>query len=94
MAQQRRRFSPRDEVYLSSTTFEVYMITGLVFLFIFTASFITSIKIHYEWMLWPGSFVAVIAAYATLKWLERREHVRKLAEIEANPTPTEDAIVQ
>jgi hypothetical protein len=45
-------------------------------------------------MLWPGSFVAVIAAYATLKWLERREHTRKLAEIEANPLPVEDAIVQ
>ncbi|MEI7769862.1 MAG: hypothetical protein WCI67_07740 [Chloroflexales bacterium] len=93
MAQQ-RRLSPRDEIYLTSTSFEVYMITGLVFLFIFTASFITSIKIHYEWILWPGSFIAVTAAYATLKWLERREHIRKLAEIEADPLPTEDAIVQ
>lgn len=94
MAPQRRRFSPRDEIYLSSTSFEVYMVTGLVFLFIFTASFITSIKIHFEWMLWPGSFVAVVAAYATLRWLETRERVRKLAEIEANPLPAEDVITQ
>jgi hypothetical protein len=94
MAPQQRRFSPRDEIYLSSTSFEVYMVTGLVFVFIFTAAFITSIKIHYEWMLWPGSFVAVIAAYITLKWLEHREHIRKLAEIKANPLPFEDAIIQ
>jgi hypothetical protein len=94
MAPQQRHFSPRDAIYLSSTSFEVYMITGLVFLFIFTAAFITSIKIHFEWMLWPGSFVAVIAAYATLKWLERREYIHKLAEVEANPLPFEDAIVQ
>ncbi|MEI7644146.1 MAG: hypothetical protein WCJ55_07680 [Chloroflexales bacterium] len=93
MAQQ-HRFSPRDEIYLSSTSFEVYMVTGLVFLFIFTVTFVTSIKIHYEWILWPGSFVAVIAAYSTLKWLERREHMRKLAEVEANPLPTEDVATQ
>jgi hypothetical protein len=92
MAQQ-RRLSPRDEVYLTSTSFEVYMITGLVFLFIFTASFITSIRIHFEWLIWPGSLVSVIAAYATLKILERREQTRKLAEIEANPLPAEDATV-
>ena len=89
---ERHRFSPRDEIYLSSTSFEVYMVAGLVFLSIFTATFVTSIKIHHEWMLWPGSFVAVVAAYATLKRLERREHIRKLAEVEANPLPAEDAI--
>jgi hypothetical protein len=93
MARQ-RRFSPRDEIYLTSTSFEVYMVTGLVFVFLFTAAFIISIRIHYEWLLWPGSFVAVVAAYITLKLLERREHIRKLAEIEANPLPAEDAIVQ
>ncbi|NNJ13037.1 hypothetical protein EKD04_022180 [Chloroflexales bacterium ZM16-3] len=91
---QRPRFSPRDEVYLASTSFEVYMVTGLVFLFIFTATFITSIKIHFEWLIWPGSFVAVVAAYATLKILERREQARKLAEIRANLLTAEDAIVQ
>ncbi|NTW03085.1 MAG: hypothetical protein HGA19_17700 [Oscillochloris sp.] len=91
MAQQ-RRFSPRDEVYLTSTSFEVYMVTGLVFLFIFTVTFITSIKIHFEWLIWPGSFVAVVAAYITLKLLERREYANKLAEVEANPLPAEDII--
>lgn len=93
MAQQ-RRFSPRDEVYLSSTSFEVYMVTGLVFLFLFTTTFLVSIKIHFEWLIWPGSFVAVVAAYATLKLLERREYAHKLAEVEANPLPADDAIYQ
>jgi peptidoglycan/LPS O-acetylase OafA/YrhL len=91
---QRPRFSPRDEVYLASTSFEVYMVTGAVFLVIFTAAFITSIKIHFEWMIFPGSFVAVVAAYVTLKLLERREHARKLAEIERSPLPAEDATHQ
>lgn len=91
---QPRRFSPRDEIYLSSTSFEVYMITGLVFLFLFTAAFFFSIQIDFEWLIWPGSFVAVIVAYTTLKVLERREQIRKLAEVEANPLPFEDAITE
>jgi len=91
MAQQ-RRMSARDRIYLDSTSFEVYMVTGVVFLFIFTASFLFSIRIHFEWLIWPGSFVAVVAAYITLKVLERREQVRKLAEIAANPLPDEEPI--
>ncbi|MBX0330782.1 hypothetical protein K2Z83_24295 [Oscillochloris sp. ZM17-4] len=93
MAQQ-RRFSPRDEVYLASTSFEVYMVTGLVFLFIFTAFFITSIKIHAEWMIWPGGVVGAAVGFGVFKLLERREQVRKLAEVTANPIAEEDAIVQ
>ncbi|WP_129631609.1 hypothetical protein [Candidatus Oscillochloris fontis] len=86
---QERRISARDQIYLTSTSFEVYMITGLVFLFVFTASFFFSIQIHFEWLIWPGSFVAVVLAYITLKMLERREYMRKLAEIEANPLADE-----
>jgi uncharacterized membrane protein len=84
-----RQISVRDEIYLTSTSFEVYMATGAVFLLLFTASFVTSIRIHYAWLIWPGSLVAVVAAYATLKWLERRERARKLAEIVANPLSDE-----
>lgn len=83
MAQRQQRFSPRDEVYLSSTGFEVYMGAGAVFLVVLTAVFIYSIKVHFEWLVWPGMFVAVLAGYVTLKWLERREYRRKLADLEA-----------
>ncbi len=86
---QEERISSRDQIYLTSTSFEVYMVTGLVFLFVFTASFFFSIRINFEWLIWPGSFVAVVLAYITLKVLERREYVRKLAEIRANPLPDE-----
>ena len=78
-----RRFSPRDEVYLSSTSFEVYMAAGVVFLILFTAGFLLGVKLSFAWLFWPGCFVAVLAGYATLKILERREHARKLAELES-----------
>lgn len=83
MAQQQRRFSPRDEIYLSSTGFEVYMGAGMVFLLIFSAIFIYSIKISFEWLVWPGLFLGVLGGYLTLKLLERREYAKKLAELEA-----------
>lgn len=81
MAQRTR--TARDEVYLTSTSFEVYMVTGLVFLFGFTASFIFSVVISFEWLLWPGTFISVLAAYAVLKVMERREYRSKLNELEA-----------
>jgi cobalamin biosynthesis protein CobD/CbiB len=87
MAQRQRRISARDQVYLQSTGFEVYMGAGAVFVLVLTAFFVYSIKIHFEWLIWPGMFVAVVAGYITLKWLERRELARKLAEIEADPKP-------
>lgn len=83
MAQQRRPFSPPDEVYLNSPGFESYMGAGAVFIIVFTAIFVYSIKISFEWLVWPGLFVAVLAGYLTLKWLEGREYARKLAELEA-----------
>ncbi|MFV9503234.1 MAG: hypothetical protein AB4911_01575 [Oscillochloridaceae bacterium umkhey_bin13] len=85
MAQQQRRLSTRDEVYLSSTGFEVYMGAGAVFLLIFTAIFVFSIKINFAWLVWPGMFLGVLGGYLVLKFLERREQIKKMAEIEANP---------
>jgi hypothetical protein len=83
MAQQQRRLSRRDEVYLNSPGFEPYMIAGVVFLVIFTAIFIFSLKISMEILVWPGLALAAAGCFVTLKWLERREYARKLAEIEA-----------
>lgn len=83
MAQQRQRFSPPDEVYLNSPGFESYMGAGAIFLLVFTAAFVYSIKAGFEWLVWPGLFVAVLAGYLTLRWLMGREFARKLAELEA-----------
>jgi hypothetical protein len=83
MAQQQRRFSTRDEVYLNSPGFEPYMAAGVVFIVIFTAIFIFSIKTSLEILVWPGLAVAAAGCLITLKWLGRREYARKLAELEA-----------
>lgn len=83
MAQQRQRFSTRDEVYLNSPGFEAYMGAGAIFLLIFTGIFIYSIKVHLELLVWPGLVVAIAAGFFTLKWLERREFAHKLAKLEA-----------
>lgn len=81
--QQQRRFSTRDEVYLNSPGFESFMVAGMVFAALFTAIFIYSIKAHSEWMVWPGIAIAGAACLGTLKFLQRREYQRKLAELEA-----------
>jgi Flp pilus assembly protein TadB len=86
MAQQQRR-SVRDQVYLDSPGFEPYMAAGVVFVAVFTAAFIFSIKIGLAWLAWPGLLVAVLVGYGVLRWLQRREYARKLAEVEANPVP-------
>lgn len=85
MARQQR--SNRDQVYLDSPGFEPYMAAGVVFVAVFTAVFILSIKISFAWLVWPGLLLGVLAGYAVLRWLQRREYARKLAEVEANPTP-------
>ncbi|MEF3275327.1 MAG: hypothetical protein K6356_13190 [Chloroflexus sp.] len=82
MARQ-QRFSPRDEVYLASTSFEVYMIAGGVFIGLFGLLFAISIKINMAWLVWPALVVSVIAGAITLYRLEKRERKRKLAELEA-----------
>ncbi|MCU0493195.1 MAG: hypothetical protein MUD01_16540 [Chloroflexaceae bacterium] len=81
MARQ-QRFSPRDEVYLRSTRFEVYMVVGLVFLAGFTASFILSRLYHMELMLWPGALLSVVIAGLVLRRLKQREYNQKLHELE------------
>ncbi len=83
MAQQRRQFSAPDEVYLNSPGFESYIGAGVVFILVFTAAFVYSIKASFEWLVWPGLLVAVLAGYLTLRWLLGREFARKLAELEA-----------
>ncbi len=81
MAQQTR--SARDEVYLNSTSFEVYMMSGLVFLAGVTIAFIAGVYSDYEVLLWPGMVVSfAVAAVVHLK-LTRREYNAKLREIEA-----------
>lgn len=83
MAQRRQRFSTRDEVYLNSPGFETYMGAGAIFLLVFTGIFIYSIKSHLELLVWPGLVVAIAAGFVALRWLERREFTRKLAQLEA-----------
>lgn len=83
MAKERQRFSPPDEVYLNSPGFESYIGAGIVFLVVFTAIFLYSIKSGYELLVWPGLAVAALACFFTLRWLEGREYARKLAELEA-----------
>ncbi|RRR69216.1 MAG: hypothetical protein EI684_16255 [Candidatus Viridilinea halotolerans] len=82
MAKQ-QRFSHRDEIYLNSPGFEPYMGSGAVFVTILAVIFIYSIKVGFAWLIWPGLFLAVFGGYVTLKFLERREYARKLAELEA-----------
>lgn len=82
MAQQVRR-SPRDEIYLKSTSFEVYMVSGLVFVGGFTLAFVLSVLTHHELWLWPGMVAAIIVAAVVHARLVRREQHNKLLELEA-----------
>ncbi len=75
------KLSAHDFRYLTSTSFEVYMITGAIFLFGFTVSFVLSVLAHREVMLWPGALASVIVSFIVLKLLERREFRAKLAEL-------------
>jgi hypothetical protein len=89
MAQEQRRLSRRDEVYLNSPGFEPYMGAGTVFIVVFTAIFIFSIKAGAALLVWPGLFVAVLAGYFALNRLQRREYARKLAEVASDPVADE-----
>lgn len=77
----RPSFSPRDEVYLKSTSFEVYIVTGLVFLFIFTGAFVMTVVWGMEALIWPAGVVAAMLAFAVLKLLAHREYRAKLNEL-------------
>lgn len=78
------QFSGRDQRYLNSTRFEVYLIVGLVFTLGFTGSFILSVVYHVEPLLWPGALLSIVASYFVLRFLKRREYQEKLQELEAD----------
>jgi hypothetical protein len=82
MAREQQRYSPRDEVYLISTSFEVYMAAGAVFILLFTAGFLAGHFLNFAWLVWPGLFVAILSGYLVLKRLEQREQARKRNELE------------
>jgi multidrug transporter EmrE-like cation transporter len=89
MAQNQQRFSNRDRVYLNSPGFEPFIVAGIVFVVVFTAIFIFSIRVSLAWLAWPGMGVAAIVCYGVLRWGQRREYARKLAEVEADPVADE-----
>jgi multidrug transporter EmrE-like cation transporter len=89
MAQNQRQISHRDRVYLNSPGFEPFMVAGFVFVAVFTAIFLFSIKVGLAWLAWPGMGVAALVCYGVLLWGQRREYARKLAEVEANPVADE-----
>ncbi len=81
------RFSARDEQYLRSTRFEVYLIVGSVFVLGFTAALIVSILLHAEPWVWPGGLLATVLSVVLFQVLKKREYQEKLREIEADYPP-------
>jgi positive regulator of sigma E activity len=81
MAQPRQR-SAKDEYYINATSFEVYMIVGLVFLFGFTLAFIAGVLLHMEVIVWPGGLVAAGIGYWLLRVLSKRERAAKIREVD------------
>lgn len=82
-----RQRTSRDEYYINSTSFEVYMIGGVVFLGLFTLAFVASVVFHMEPLVWPGMFIAIGAAYGSLNWLSRRERAAKIREVDEGARP-------
>lgn len=74
--------SARDEYYINATSFEVYMVVGLVFLFGFTLAFVLSVIFHMEPLVWPGGLLAAGLAFAVLQVLSRRERAAKIREVD------------
>jgi uncharacterized membrane protein YdbT with pleckstrin-like domain len=72
----------RDQYYINSTSFEVYMITGLVWLAITTFVFVLSIATNHEPWVWPGGILAVVVAAIVLRVLSRRERNAKIREVD------------
>ncbi len=83
----RHQRTMRDEYYINSTSFEVYMIGGTVFLGLYTLAFIASVMFHMEPLIWPSMFIAIGAAYGTLNWLSRRERAAKIREVDEGARP-------
>ncbi len=74
--------TPRDEYYINATSFEVYMIAGLVFVFGFTLAFMLGVIFHVEVIVWPGALVAMGLTYAVIRFLGNRERARKIREVD------------
>lgn len=75
----------RDQRYIESTSFEVYMVVGTVFVLGFSAIFILTVLTHTEPLLWPGSALLVGLCYFVLTLLERNERVAKIREVDGEP---------
>lgn len=74
--------TPRDEYYIRSTSFEVYMVVGLVFVFGFTLSFMLGVLLHMEPIVWPGSLFSIILSAVLLRVLAARERRNKIREVD------------
>ncbi len=72
----------RDEYYINSTSFEVYMIAGTVFLVGFTLIFVLSVIFHFEPWIWPGGALSIIVAAVLLRVLSKRERLAKIREVD------------
>jgi hypothetical protein len=72
----------RDEYYINSTSFEVYMIVGAVFVIGFTLTFMLSVVYHVEPWIWPGSALWMILAAVLLRVLSKRERQAKIREVD------------
>lgn len=80
MSQQQR--SARDERYIKSTSFEVYMVAGFVWLMVFSGIFILSVVLHREMWVWPGGLLSIIVGAVVLNVLSRRERRAKIREVD------------
>jgi hypothetical protein len=72
----------RDEYYINSTSFEVYMIVGAAFLIGFTLIFVLSVVFHFEPWIWPGGALSMIGAAVLLRVLSTRERLAKIREVD------------
>lgn len=76
--------SARDERYLNCTSFEVYMITGAIFIIGFTIAFILSVVYKMEVMVWPASVVVLLLCGGAFHFLRLRERAAKIREIDGS----------
>ena len=82
MPDQKTRRTPRDQVYIDSTSFEVYMIVGTIFVLGFTAVFALTVLLHVEPLIWPGSLLVIGLCYFVLTVLQKREQAAKIREVD------------
>lgn len=74
--------TPRDQYYIDSTSFEVYLIVGAIFVVGFSLIFIATVVAHTEVLLWPASLVLIGICAAILNVLIRRERACKIREVD------------